>query len=199
MPAKSLAFVAVTPQPAGPKLPTTEVAKPKGLWQFVLKRLLLVAVIAVVMVWAISDSRKGIVAALVFLAVIALIAAIQVPLLQRRWRRLEEQRLASLPEGAIYVGPARAEGLSGSGSARPVPGELVLDAEGISFIPKRADQAGNLSFKWADMSHIRLNPITYAPMAGSLELTLARGATQSFLVQRCGSLADKLQHLPQRL
>jgi len=175
------------------------VVPPKGLWQFVLKRLLLVAVIAVVMVWAISDSRKGMIAAIIFLAVIGLIATIQVPLLQRRWRRLEERRLTSLPGGAIYAGPARAEGSPGSGSGRPIPGELIVDSEGVSFIPKRAAQAGNLHFKWAEMSQIKLNPITSAPLAGSLVLTLAGGATQSFLVQRCGSLADKLRHLPERL
>ena len=177
----------MTTQSSGNRLPTTEVAPPKGLWQFVLKRLLLVAVIALIMVWAISDSRKG------------TIAAIEVPLLERRWRRLEEQRLASLPEGAIYAGPARAEGAPGSGSGRPVAGELILDAKGVSFTPKRTAQVGNLSFGWAEMSHIKLNPITYAPLAGSLVLTLAGGTTQNFLVQRCGSLADKLQNLSERL
>ena len=189
----------MTTQPSGNRLPTTEVAPPKGLWQFVLKRLLVVAVIALIMVWAISDSRKGTIAAVIFLAAIALIAAIEVPLLERRWRRLEEQRLASLPEGAIYAGPARAEGAPGSGSGRPVAGELILDAKGVSFTPKRTAQVGNLSFGWAEMSHIKLNPITYAPLAGSLVLTLAGGATQNFLVQRCGSLADKLQNLSERL
>ena len=190
----------MTQQPRAQKLPTTDVAPPKGLWQFVLKRLVLVALIALVMVWAISDSRKGTIAAMVFLALIALIAAIEVPILERRWRRLEQQRLASLPPGAIYAGPARAEEPEGSGSRRPIPGELILDATGVSFLPKRATPNGKLSFKWAEISHVKLDPITYAPLAGALVLTLARGgATQSFLVQRCGSLADKLAHLPERL
>jgi hypothetical protein len=189
----------VTAQPRGSKLPTTEVVPPRGLWQFVAKRLLLVAVIALVMVWALSDSKKGTIAAVIFLAAIALIAAIQVPLLQRRWRRLEAGRLASLPADTVYAGPARAESPPGSGSGRPVPGEIILDATGLSFLAKRETPANSFSFKWHEMSHIRLSPISYAPLAGSLVLTLARGSTQSFVVQRCGSLADTLQHLPERL
>ena len=48
------------------------------------------------------------------------------------------------------------------------------------------------------MTHIKLSPIPIAPVAGSLELTLRGGSTQSFVVQRSESLADKLQHLPEQ-
>jgi hypothetical protein len=36
-------------------------------------------------------------------------------------------------------------------------------------------------------------PISTAPVAGSLELTLCGGSTQSFVVQRCESLADVMK------
>jgi hypothetical protein len=49
------------------------------------------------------------------------------------------------------------------------------------------------------MAHIQLLPISAAPVAGSLVLSLRGGSTQNFVVQRCESLADKLQHLPERL
>jgi hypothetical protein len=189
----------VTASPPRPSLPTTEVVPPKGLWQFVFKRLLLVAAIALVMVWAVGNTGRGMLEAVVVLALVILIAAVQVPLFQRRWRRLEELRLQSLPAGAIYAGPARAESLPGSEDGRPVPGELLFDATGLSFTPKQPARAKALRVKWTEMSHIRLNPISYAPLAGSLVITLPGGSTQSFVVQRCASLAEKLQHLPQQM
>ncbi|MGO9584116.1 MAG: hypothetical protein ACLP36_15075 [Acidimicrobiales bacterium] len=189
----------MTAEPHGPKLPPTEIVPPRGLWRFVLTRVLTVAAIALVMVWAISNSRKGMIEAVVFLAVIILIATVEVPLLQRRWRREEERRLASLPGDAIYAGPARAESPPGAGGGRPVPGELVLDRRGLSFTPRRPGQVPALSIAWAEMSNISLRPVSAAPLAGSLVLTLAAGSTQSFVVQRCASLADKLQHLPERV
>jgi hypothetical protein len=75
----------------------------------------------------------------------------------------------------------------------------MLDRQGLSFTPRRATEVPVLSVTWAEMTHIRLLPISVAPVAGSLELTLRGGSTQSFVVQRCESLAEKLQHLPERL
>ncbi len=146
-----------------------------------------------------DHSSKALLAATIFLAVVALIAVAQVPLLKRRWRRLEDNRLDSLSPDAIYAGPARAEDLPGAVGNRQVPGELVLHAKGLSFTPRRALDAPVLNLAWAEMTHIRLLPISTAPVAGSLRLTLRGGATHSFLVQRCESLADKLQNLPQQL
>ena len=144
-------------------------------------------------------SSKTVIAAIVFLSVVILIAAAQVPLLHRRWHRLEENRLKALPGDPIYAGPARAENLPGAVGNRPVAGELVLDGRGLSFTPRRATQGPPLTIAWGEMANVRLSPISTAPVAGSLELTLHGGATQSFLVQRCESLAEKLQHLPERL
>ena len=135
--------------------------------------------------------------ALVFLGVVAVVAAVQVPLLQQRWRRLENERLASLPAGAFYAGPARAEGSPGAGE-KPVPGELVLDKNGVSFTPKREAPPGS-SIAWAKIASARLRPVSTAPLAGSLELSLIGGSKQSYVVQRCESLADALSHLPERL
>jgi hypothetical protein len=189
----------VTAATPGARLPTTEVVAPKGLWRFVFTRLLAVAAIALVMVWAISNTPKGMIEAIVFLAVVVVIAAIQVPFLQRRWQRLEERRLESLPADTIYAGPARVETPASAGGGRPVAGEIVLDGLGLSFTPKHTGQAPPLRFSWAEMSHLALHPISMAPLAGSLELTLAKGTTHRFLVQRCASLADELRHLPDRI
>jgi hypothetical protein len=171
------------------------VVPPKGLWRFVFTRLAAIAAIALVMVWAISNTPKGMLEAIVFLAAVVLIAAVEVPFLQHRWQRLEKRRLESLPADTIYAGPARVESPPGAGGGRPVAGELVLDGLGLSFTPKHADQAPILKFSWTEMTHIALHPISMAPLAGSLELTLAKGATHRFVVQRCSSLADELQHL----
>jgi hypothetical protein len=173
--------------------------RPKGLWRFVFTRLVTVAAIALVMVWALNNTRRGVIEAIVFLGVIALVAAVQVPLFQQRWRHLDERRLESLPSDTIYAGPARAESPPGAVGNRPVPGELVLNGKGVSFIPKRAGELPTSSVTWAEISHIRLQPISAAPLAGALVLTVAGGSKRSFVVQRCQSLADALSQLPERL
>ena len=157
------------------------------------------AALGFIMAIGLNHSSKVIIAATIFLGVVSLIAAIQVPLLKARWRRLEESRLRSLPADVIYAGPARVENLPGAGKRRQVAGELMLDRQGLSFTPRRATEVPVLSVTWAEMTHIRLLPISAAPVAGSLELTLCGGSTQSFVVQRCESLAEKLQHQPERL
>jgi hypothetical protein len=189
----------VTPEPAGLRLPTTEIVPPQGLWGFVFKRLFLVAAIALIMVWAIGNTKKGMIEAVLGLGAVIVIAAIEVPLLKRRWQRLEQRQLASLPGDVIYVGPARAESLPGSFDARPVPGELLVDQRGLTFTPKQTGQGPVLSITWTQMRNVSLHPISSAPLAGSLVLTLSGGSTRSFVVQRCASLADKLQNLPDRL
>ena len=186
-------------EPSELRLPTCEIVPPKGLWQFVITRVLAVAALGFIMAVGLNHSSKMVIAATLFLAVMTALAAIQVPLIKRRWRRLEQSRLRSLSGDAIYAGPARAESLPGTRGSRHVAGELVLDGQGLSFTPRRATEAPALKITWAKMTHIRLLPISTAPVAGSLELTLRGGSTQSFVVQRCESLADKLQHLPERL
>jgi hypothetical protein len=146
-----------------------------------------------------NHSSKTVIAATIFLFLMILIAAAQVPLFKRRWRRLEESRLRSLPDNAIYAGPARVESLSEGVRNHLVAGELVLDSQGISFTPRRTQDMPSLRIAWGQMTHIRLLPISTAPVAGSLELTLHGGATQSFVIQRCESLAAKLQQLPDHL
>jgi hypothetical protein len=146
-----------------------------------------------------NHSSKTVIAATVFLVLMILIAALQVPLFKRRWRRLEQNRLRSLPGDPIYAGPARVERLAGGAAGRPVAGEIVVDDQGISFAPRRSQDMPPLHITWGQMTHVRLLPIATAPVAGSLELTLHGGATQSFVIQRCESLAAKLQHLPERL
>ncbi len=173
--------------------------RPQGLWRFVITRVLAVAALGFIMAIGLNHSSKVIIAAAVFLTFMTLIAVAQVPLLKRRWRRLEEDRLRSLEGNAIYAGPARAENLSGAGGRRQVAGELVLDRRGLSFAPRRATEGPPLHIAWEEMSHIRLVPISNAPVTGSLELTLCRGSTHNFVVQRCESLADKLQNLPEQL
>lgn len=189
----------VTPETPGLKLPTTEVVAPRGLWRFVFTRLFTVAAIALVMVWALSNTKRGMIEAVIFLGAVLLIATVEVPLLQRRWHRLEERRLDSLPADAIYAGPARVESPEGAPAGRPIPGELVLDRKGVSFTPKREGQAPGLMLTWPEMRHIELRPISSAPLAGSLVLTLAGGSTRRFVVQRCDSLAKELQRLPERV
>lgn len=189
----------MTAEPQGTRVPTTDVVAPQGLWQFVFKRLLLVAAIALVMVWAIGNTHKGMIEAISFLALIIVLAAVEIPLLQHRWNRQEQQRLETLPPGVLYAGPARVESDSANSHERPVPGELVLDDKGISFTPKRVGQAALMSLAWSDMRHIDLHPMSGAPLAGSLILTLARGSTHRFVVQRCTSLADVLLHLSERI
>ena len=187
------------PEPSpGRRIPTTDIVRPKGLWRFVFTRLATVAAIALVMVWVLNNTRRGVTEAVIFLAAIALVAAVQVPLLKSRWRRLDQQRLAALPEGAIYAGPARAESSSGSGG-RPVPGELLLDRGGVSFTPRRADATVPSKLSWAGISHVELRPVAAAPLAGSLVLTVGGGIKHSFLVQRCEGLADVLSELAQLL
>lgn len=189
----------MTKEPPEPKLPTREIVRPQGLWRFVITRVLAVAALGFVMAIGLDHSSKVIIAATIFLALMTLIAAVQVPLFKRRWRRLEENRLRSLAGDAIYAGPARAESLPGARGSRQVAGELVLDRRGLSFAPRRATEVPPLHIAWEEMTHIRLVPIPNAPVAGSLELTLCRGSTQNFVVQRCESLADKLQSLPEQL
>ena len=157
------------------------------------------AALGFIMAVGLNHSSKTMIAATIFLVLMILIAAVQVPLFKRRWRRLEESRLRSLPGDPIYAGPARAESLPGGVGGRPVAGELVLDSQGISFTPRRTQDMPSLNIAWGQMTHIRLLPISTAPVAGSLELTLHGGATQSFVIQRCESLAAKLQHLPECL
>jgi hypothetical protein len=178
------------------RLPAREIVPPKGLWRFVITRVLAVAALGFIMAVGLNHSSKVVISATVFLAVMVLIAAVEVPLFKRRWRRLEQERLSSLSAGTIYAGPARAENLPGAVGNRPIAGELVLDRWGLSFTPKRATEVRVLNIAWTEMTHIRLLPISAAPVAGSLVLTLAGGSTRSFVVQRCESLADKLQHLP---
>ena len=189
----------VTREPSEPGLPTREIVPPRGLWRFVITRVLAVAALGFIMAVGLDHSSKVMIAATVFLAAMTLIAAVQVPLFKRRWRRLEENRLRSLSGDAIYAGPARAASLPGAGGGRQVAGELVLNKQGFSFTPRRATEVPPLNIAWAEMTHIRLLPISTAPVAGSLELVLAGGSTQSFVVQRSESLAEKLQHLPERL
>jgi hypothetical protein len=174
------------------------VVPPKGLWRFVITRLLTVAAIALVMVWAISNTKKGMIEAVIFLGAIILIAAVEVPLLQQRWSRLERRRLESLPAGVIYAGPARLEAPKDAPASRPLPGELLVDRRGVSFTAKAA-QTPVLNLAWSEISHVSLRPISSAPLAGSLVLTVAGGATHRYVVQRCASLADALVHLPERV
>ncbi|MGO9961983.1 MAG: hypothetical protein ACLPUG_00975 [Acidimicrobiales bacterium] len=183
-------------EPAEIRLPPREVVPPKGLWRFVITRVLAVAALGFIMAVGLNHSSKTVIAAAIFLVLMILIAALQVPLFKRRWHRLEEDRLKSLPGDPIYAGPARVDS---PGGGRPVAGELVLDSRGITFTPKRTQDMASLRITWGQMTHIRLLPISTAPVAGSLELSLHGGATQSFVVQRCESLAAKLQHLPDRL
>ena len=180
------------------RLPTTEVVAPKGLWRFVLTRLLTVAAIALVMVWAISPTKEGVIEAVVFLGAIIVLAAVEVPLMQRRWRRLEKLRIEALPAGVIYAGPARVEAAERAPGTKPVPGELLVDRAGMSFTPKAAEMPP-FSVAWSDMSRVTLRPISTAPLAGSLVLTVAAGTTHRFVVQRCASLADALAHLQERV
>jgi hypothetical protein len=189
----------VTKEPSELRFPTREIVPPRGLWRFVITRVLAVAALGFIMAVGLDHSSKAIIAATIFLAAMLLIAAIQVPLLKGRWRRLEESRLKSLSGDPIYAGPARAENLPGARGGRQIAGELVLDRQGLSFTPRRATELPALNIAWSDMTNIRLFPISTAPVAGSLELTLHGGDTHSFVVQRCESLADKLQHLPERL
>lgn len=189
----------MTKEPAEIRLPPREVVPPKGLWRFVLTRVLAVAALGFIMAVGLNHSSKAVIAATIFLVLMILIAAAQVPLFKRRWRRLEEDRLRSLPGHPIYAGPARAESPPGGGGGRPVAGELVLDRQGISFTPRRSQDMPALDIAWGEMAQIRLLPIPTAPVAGSLELTLHGGATQSFVIQRCESFAAKLQDLPERL
>ena len=189
----------MTSEPHEPRLPTREIVRPQGLWQFVITRVLAVAALGFIMAIGLNHSSRVVIAATVFLAFMTLIAVGQVPLLKRRWRRLEDNRLRSLEGDAIYAGPARAENLPGAVGRRQVAGELVLDRRGLSFAPRRATEGPPLRIAWGEMSHIRLVPISNAPVAGALELTLCRGPAQNFVVQRCESLADKLQNLPEQL
>lgn len=186
-------------EPSELRLPTREVVPPRGLWRFVITRVLAVAALGFIMAIGLNHSSKVVIGAIFFLGLMVLLAAIQVPLFQRRWRRQEQTRLESLSGNAIYAGPARADNLPGTTRSRQVAGELVLDRQGFSFTPRHATDAPTLNIGWAQMTHIRLSPIPLAPVAGSLELTLSGGSTQSFVVQRCESLADKLQRLPEQL
>ena len=65
------------------------------------------------------------------------------------------------------------------GGSRQVPGEIVLDGHGFSFAPRRATAALPLDIAWAEMTHIQLLPISAAPVAGSLVLSL-RGGRELF-------------------
>ena len=189
----------MTKEPAEIRLPPCEVVPPKSLWRFVITRVLAVAALGFIMAVGLNHSSKTVIAAAVFLLLMIVIAAAQVPLFQRRWRRLEENRLKSLPGDPIYAGPAARESPPGRVKGRPVAGELVLDSQGISFTPRRTQDMASLRIAWGQMTQIRLLPISTAPVAGSLELTLHGGATQSFVIQRCESLAAKLQRLTDHL
>ena len=197
--ASPISLPSVPREPSELRFPTREIVPPKGLRPFVITRVLAVGALGFIMAVGLNHSSKVIVAATIFLGVVALLAAIQVPLLKRRWLRLEESRLRSLSGDAIYAGPARAENLPGASGSRQIGGELVLNRQGLSFTPRRSTEVPALNIAWADMTHIRLSPISNAPVAGSLEVTLFGGSTQRFVVQRCESLANKLQHLPERL
>jgi hypothetical protein len=98
----------------------------------------------------------------------------------------------------IYAGPARLEAPKDAPASRPLPGELLVDRRGVSFTAKAA-QIPALNVAWSEISHVALRPISSAPLAGSLVLTVAGGTTHRYVVQRCASLADALAHLPERV
>ena len=106
-------------EPSELRLPTREIVPPKGLWQFVITRVLAVAALGFIMAVGLNHSSKIVIAATFFLGLMTLLAAIQVPLIKRRWRRLEQTRLESLSGDAIYAGPARAESLPGTTAQSP--------------------------------------------------------------------------------
>ena len=101
-------------EPSELRLPTREIVPPRGLWRFVITRVLAVAALGFIMAIGLNHSSKVVLGATAFLGLMALLAVVQVPLFKRRWRRLEETRLESLSGQAIYAGPARADNLPGA-------------------------------------------------------------------------------------
>lgn len=187
---------AVPPEPpSGLPLPATEVASPKSLWRFLVVRLAVVATIALLMDFFLARTNRDFVEAAIFLALVGLVAMLQVPLLERRWRRLDRERRDRLGPETIFAGAARAEV---SDSAKPVPGELVLNRAGMSFTPRKPTEQGGFSAAWSDIARVSLRPAAAAPLAGSLEITFSGGPPRTFLVQRCGPLAEVLSELGER-
>lgn len=179
----------------GPRLPPRDIQPPtKTITGLVLARFLPALLVSAVVVLGLNHSSSGLIGVLGGVAGTAVILGIELPLIIRGKRRNQEARLRSLPPGGLFSGRARTIS-NVRGRRRVVEGDILVDASGILFTPKKVTSMPPLTVPWESVSSLKLSP-SRQPLVGSLVLTLSDHTTRTVLVSNFGYLADILAKSP---
>ena len=154
-----------------------------------------VAVVLVVMTFlGIRDHNSAaLIGGLGAVGVMAVIGAIEIPLLLRVMARRQRRLLHAAPEGTLFAGRVSQSGVlagavSGPAAARRGlrQGTLLLNDAGICFAPavKRGHQS-EMELTWQQLSALRLTP-SPASAGARLEAITSDGQAVSWLVPHYG-------------
>ena len=174
-------------------LPRITVARPRPFWQWLAVRLSTVAALMIVfLVFLAARSHNYASVAelgLVVFGILAVIMAVETPLILRVFARRQQRLFSAAPAGTLFATYVRQVGtlagaVSGPASARRGlrPGKLLLNSSGLSFTP-----SGNrglpceTTLTWRQLSDLRLRP-SPGLAGGRLEVITTHGEIVSWLV-----------------
>jgi hypothetical protein len=169
-------------------LPERDIETPASPWRVLGPRLAIPTAFAILIFVPVVRDTKGVEAALGTLGIFILIVAIELPLLLRKQRRRQDERMRNLAPGSIYAGPA---GITLPGGRREVQGDLLIDSQGVTFTPTKAG-GPQINILWPSISSVTLRPARSRPLSGALMLSKNDGTTDSFIVRGYEQLAAAL-------
>jgi hypothetical protein len=147
-------------------------------------------VIAMAGLLVLNHNSSGVIGGALAVVFLALLVAVEVPLILRAQDRRQEALTGDLTDGAFYAGRASMVGHD-RGRRLPTPGTIVFSDAGIRFSPKTEGAVG-LELAWDTISGIRLRPQPGKIGIGLLRLALNDGGSRTFTVPRYGPMARVL-------
>lgn len=121
---------------------------------------------------------------------VALLFAVEVPLISRAQDRRQARLMKTLPRDGIFVGTASIFPIKAEQGRFPRSGTITFTRQGVSFSPKRGTEPFNLD--WSGVSQLRLVPMPRTIGVGRLTLDLIDGHRRVFSVPRCKAMARAL-------
>jgi hypothetical protein len=174
-------------------LPMISVARPKPLWQWMAVRMgtaagLVIVLLAFLAVTSHKYASVGELALVVF-GFLAVILAVETPLILRVLARRQQRLLTSSPPGTLFAAYVRQVGtlagaVSGPASARSGlrPGKLLLNGGGVSFTPSgNRGLPYDTTLSWRQLSDVRLTP-SPGSACGRLEVITGNGQVVSWVI-----------------
>jgi hypothetical protein len=184
------------------------VVRPRPFRQWIAVRLGAVAALMLAVVAFLGvrgHNSAAVIGGLGALGVMAVIAAIEIPLVLRVMARRQQRVFDTAPQGTLFAARVSQLGtlagaVSGPESARRGlrQGTLLLNATGVSFTPSaRRGGQGDTSISWQELSAVRLSPSPGSASA-RLQAITGDGRAVSWLIPpSCvGTLVQALDGIP---